>query len=164
MKMKNKDSQIKSWEACKISSEGIRRNVLPRSLACSSSSLCQIVKNKIKTTSVPRPAMQLNNRAKYYYRYARSRKKKKTNKTCSKLSRSFRLLFSVSHVEPLIRQVWTCVSAGPPTKLVAAAAVARSGFPLRLLAETRGKAEPGVVAVFVPRLAGVDGGNPLTVE
>lgn len=120
-------------------------------------------KNKIKTTSIPRPAMQLNNRAKYYYRYAKSGKKK-TNKTWSTLSRSFRLLFSVSHVEPLIRQVSTCVSAGLPTKLVAAAAVARSGFPLRFLAETRGNAEPGVVAVFVPRLAGVDGGNPLTVE
>lgn len=50
------------------------------------------------------------------------------------------------------------------TRLVAAAAVARSGFPLILLAATRGNAEPGVEGTVVPRLAGVDGCRPLTVE
>ena len=53
----------------------------------------------------------------------------------------------------------------PLTRLVAAAAVARSGFPLILLAATRGNADPGVVLeVLMPRLPGVDGGKPLTVE
>lgn len=50
------------------------------------------------------------------------------------------------------------------TKLVAAAAVARSGFPLILLVVTRGSADEGVVVLplVVVRL-GVDGGIPLTV-
>jgi hypothetical protein len=33
-----------------------------------------------------------------------------------------------------------------------------------LLAATRGNAEPGVEVTVLPRLAGVDGGRPLTVE
>lgn len=50
------------------------------------------------------------------------------------------------------------------TKLVAAAAVARSGFPLILLVVTRGRADEGVdvLTLVVVRL-GVDGGIPLTV-
>lgn len=51
-------------------------------------------------------------------------------------------------------------------KLVAAAAVARSGFPLILLVATRGSADDDVEVTFVlvVRLPGVDGCNPLTVE
>jgi len=48
---------------------------------------------------------------------------------------------------------------------VAAAAVARSGFPLILLAATRGSADEGVDVTFVliVRFPGVDGCEPLTV-
>lgn len=57
---------------------------------------------------------------------------------------------------------WTGLSR--LTKLVAAAAVARSGFPLMLRAEARGSAVPAVVGLWDDRLAGLDGGRPLTVE
>ena len=52
-----------------------------------------------------------------------------------------------------------------PTKLVAAAAVARSGFPLKLLAATRGNADVCAEGFVLDAcLPGVDGGNPLMVE
>ena len=51
---------------------------------------------------------------------------------------------------------------GRLTKLVAAAAVARSGFPLILLPEIRGRADPGAVVVLVVRFGVV--GTPLTEE
>lgn len=59
------------------------------------------------------------------------------------------------------------VAIGPAqlTKLVAAAAVARSGFPLMLRAEARGNPVPDVpVGLFDARLEGLDGGSPLIVE
>lgn len=66
---------------------------------------------------------------------------------------------------PMVSIVRVAVSPAQLTKLVAAAAVARSGFPLMLRVEARGNPVPDVAAgLFDARLAGLDGGSPLTVE